>query len=282
MKTILVPVDFSKNSLNAVEYAAAIAKKEKAKMILLHAYHFSPPTSDVPLPGDVVHSLRAEATKKLNALCVEITQIKKIKCEYLVKYDFAVNSILEMSKEKKADLIVMGTKGASGIKEIFLGSNTAKVIENTKIPVIAVPEKAAFSAIKKITYATDYHASDFAVLKKVALLAKSFRAKINVIHAANEELTPETEDMLLDRFKSKAKKKVPYPKISYGIRYGTHLEKILQEHVSKEKPDLIAMSTQRRNLLEKFFGTSATQKMAYHSSIPLLTFHHKQASAVFI
>src|ERR1051326_2237606 len=132
MKTILVPTDFSKNSLNAIDYAVALAKKENAKIILLNSYYFLPSSSDIPYPADIIQSLRTDSINKLNFLCEEISKRKKIKCKMVSKFDLTVPAIIETATEKKAGLIVMGTKGASGLKEVLMGSNTASVIEKAK------------------------------------------------------------------------------------------------------------------------------------------------------
>lgn len=281
-KTILVPTDFSKNSLNAVEYASAIAKKEKAKIILLNAYHYIPPSSDIPLPSDIIHSMHIDSLEKLSALCSEIVKSKKIKCEFLSKFDLAVNAIIETSKEKKSDLIIMGTKGASGIREVLMGSNTASVIEKSKCPLIAVPEKAGYTGINNIMYASDYHESDIDALKKLVELARFFKSRIIVLHASDEEFNRFSEEEYLKIFKNRVQRKIRYNRISYKLAFGKLLKKVLQKEIEESNPDLIAMSTRHRNLFEKLFGTSVTRKMAFHSEIPLMAFHHKKESVVFV
>ena len=282
MKTILVPTDFSKNSINAIDYAVALAKREKAKIILLNAFHIVSPSFDIPLPSDIINSTRIDINKKLEMLCAEIKKTKKVKCDSIVKFDLAVDAIIETTKEVKPDLIIMGTKGASGIKEVLMGSNTASVIEKAQCPVIAVPESARFDGIKKISYASDYYASDIDAMKKLVEIAKLFNAKITVIHVSDEEFTRYSEETYLNDFKSKVRKKIKYDKISYKLVFGKHLEKVLDKEIDEWHPDLLAMSTLHRNLFYKIFGTSVTRKMAFHSEVPLMVFHHKKESVVFI
>ncbi len=282
MKTILVPTDFSKNSFNAVEYASAIAKKENAKIILLNAYHYTPPATDIPMLSDIFETMRTASNERLSALCSEIIKSKKIKCEYISKFDFAVTAIIETSKKEKADLIVMGTKGASGIKEILMGSNTASVIEKAKCPVIAVPENAVFSRIKNIVYASDYHESDIDALRKSVEIAKLFKAKITILHCSDGEYNRLSEEEYMKSFENKVQKKIRYEKMSFKLVYGSFMEGLLQKEIEQSSYDLIAMSTGHRNLFEKIFGRSVTKKMAFHSEIPLMAFHHKKESVVFI
>jgi nucleotide-binding universal stress UspA family protein len=282
MNTILAPTDLSKCADNAVRYAIRFAEKNKSHLIFFHSTFLHIPTrSSTKL---YLKTVEAEKENKAKLLSDNIDRIYKglskkrndKTSSLIVKYSpEAVTDIMQMLKKKSIDLVIMGTKGASGVKEVLIGSNTAKVISEAKVPIIAVPEKAEFTSIGKITYATDYHASDISALKKLIAFISPFKPPINVLHAANEELTPYTEMALLNQFKYKAKKNLKYPRLSFAVKYGKQVEKVLQEHIREEKPDLIAMSTKDRNLLEKLFGTSSTQKMAYHSQIPLLAFHHK-------
>ena len=277
MKKILVPTDFSSNAKNAVDYAVALAKKEKSKLILLHAFHIQYPTSEIPVAMVIeeVSKTQREAEKKLTKLCSDISASKKVECDFICKEGLAMDIVLEISQKIRADLIIMGTKGASGIKEVVFGSNTAIVIEKANCPVIAVPKNASFSGIRNIVFSTDYHESDILTLKRIVEIAKAFKSRVNILHAADEEFKHEIEEELMDSFKKAVSKKIKYNKLSYTIKYSKLLEKVLHQYVKKEMPDLIAMSTRRRNLLEKIFGSSITKKMAYHSNIPLLAFHHK-------
>lgn len=282
-KTILVPTDYSKGSEHALIYAISLAKKEKAKILLLHAFHVSYNISEVREVTDGrLDAIQKSETERMLDLVRKVSSSEKITCDYIIKQGLAVDVILDVIKEKKPQLVIMGTKGAGWLKEMIIGSNTSKVIEYAKCPVIAVPENSEYNGIRKIAYATDYHASDIAALKKITEIAKPFNAEITVIHASDEEFTRETDDELLDKFKKIACHKIKYDKIKFKLIYGKYLEKVLQNHIKNDKPDIIAMSTHYRGIIDKIFGTSVTKKMAFHSQIPLLAFHHKHESIVFI
>lgn len=289
MKTILVPTDLSKCADNATKYAIRYAERNKSHLIFFHStFQLIPTRSSARL---YIRTVEAERKNKEALLTAHIDKIyKSLSIErnakntsLVVKFNpDPVEDIMAMLKKKSIYLVIMGTKGASGIKEVLMGSNTAKVIAQAKVPVIAVPDKAEFRGMEKITYATDYHVSDIGVLKKLTELIKPFNPEIIILHAANEELTRDTEKDLLGKFKIEVSRKLRNVRFSYYVEFGKQLEKVLQEHIKDERPDMIAMSTQRRNLLERLFSKSTTQKMAYHSTIPLLAFHHKQGSVMFI
>jgi nucleotide-binding universal stress UspA family protein len=280
---ILVPTDFSKNASNALDYAITLAKKEKAKILLLHAFHVTYITPDVPAEFMAIEIENAEkmAIKKMKSLFERIKH-ENLECEVFLRQDMAVDLILEVAKDRNPDFIVIGTTGASGLEEIIMGNITATVISKAKCPVIAVPEKASFKHIKHITYATDYLISDLDALKKLVEIAKLFKATITVVHVSNDLLTHENEEEFMNKFKAKVKKKIKYENIAYKLIYGQNFINTLEEYVHHESSDLIAMSTHHQSIYDKIFGKSNTKKMSYHSTIPLLAFHHKKESVIFI
>lgn len=283
-KSILVPTDFSKNANNALDYAISLAKKENAKIILLHAYHVTYVSPEVPMQyiDEITLESEQEAQKKLKLLSTKVTETAKLKCELITRQGLAVDLILETIESKKPTLVVMGTKGASGLKEVIMGSNTAKIIDKAECPVIAVPEKASFSPIKHITYATDYNTSDIDALKKLTEIGKLFNARITILHVCDNEYTLESEKEYMNKFKNKVAEKIKYDKTEFKLLQGKQLLKVMEDYISHESPDLFAMSTHHRNLFDRIFGTSSAKKMAYHTKIPLLVFHYKPEPIFFV
>lgn len=283
MKTILVPTDFSKNANNALKYAVSLAKKAKAKIILLHAYHAVYFSSDVPIEyfSEQLFSIELAAKKQLEALAAKVTK-SGLKCEIINKQGLPVDSIIGCIKDKRADLLVMGTQGASGLKEVLVGSNTASVIGKATCPVITVPAKASFDGMKKIGYATNYRSSDLTALKQLVALAKVFKSRIKLIHIADGEYTLTHEKEYMEEFTEKIKSKTNYNHISTRLLESSDVEKKLEQYLKKESVNLFVVSTKHRNLIERFFGKSITKKLAYHSKVPLMVFHHKKKDIVFI
>jgi nucleotide-binding universal stress UspA family protein len=282
MKTILVPTDFSKNAKNALIYAIEIAKKMKAKIIVLHVPYDTFIITDAVFISKQILAMDRKAKKGLADLSALVENTGNIKCEMLNIQGFTIEVILETIKKKKVDMIVMGTKGASGIKEVIMGSNTAKVIEKATCPVIAVPSKAVFEGFKKITYATNYILSDFLALKQLVAIASVFKSQINVLHVADLEHHPETEEELMQEFMKMAKKKINYPKITYQLIYNIEIELQLEKYLKEKTTSLLVMSTHYRNIIDKVFGKSITKKLALHSKVPLMVFHYKQEPLVLI
>ncbi len=278
MKTILVPTDFSKNAENALTYAIQLAKKEEFKILLFHAFHYNYSVIDTA-PEIVLEQsifIQEGIEKRLKTLAQKTANKNHITCEYLNEQGLLADKIEEIVKNKKIDLIVMGTQGATGLKEIFMGSNTARVIANVACPVIAVPAKSTFKKIKKIIYATDYQIHDIDALQELILLATNFEARIEVLHIANGKFTHIEEIKRMEKFKEKVEKKIQSDYISFNFLFGLEINDIIKEYLEETSINMIAVSTKHRGLFERIFGSSSiTKKIVNHTKIPLIAFHHK-------
>lgn len=286
MKTLLVPTDFSKNAENALDYAVFIAKKEKYKIVLLHVYStlVTLPSPDIPVQyyAEAFESIRETASARLNELKNKVMKKGKIACDILIEEGFTVETIIDVARRKKAYLVIMGTKGASGLTKIIIGSNTAKVIEKIKCPVIAVPEKAKFTGMQQIAYATQYHSSDMPALKKLAAISKGFKPTLHLVHIADGAYTISTEREYMQRFTEKIKKGIKSKSVLATVIEGSSIEKELERYFKKHQIDLLAISTKHRNFIEKMFGKSITKALVFHNKVPLLIFHHKQSSITLV
>lgn len=284
MKTLLVPTDFSLNADKALAYATDMAKQGDFQLLLFHAYHI--PFAGPFIPSQSIESeLKAaqeEAEKRLRGLCAGVILGHKVKCEYAAAHSLPVDAILEACQKHKADLIIMGTKGASSLKRVLIGSVTADVVEKSLCPVLAVPEKAVFHGLKKIVYATDYHHSDLEALKTVLEIAEYFNSAVDIVHVCDGEYTVESERGLLNIFESEVRKTVSYPNLSFNLCKGKSIHDKLRKYSRSRTTDMLVMSTRHRTITDKLFNRSMTKKMAYHTSIPLLSFHYKKEPLVLI
>lgn len=273
MKTILVPTDFSKNSNNALKYAVALATEKKLKIILLHVFQS-------------VEGSREKVTKpktdKLIALSKEIALSNRIGCEIINKEGVLFNVIINTIHEIEPDFVIMGTKGARGIKEILMGSNAEGVIKNSKCPVIIVPKKETFSGINNITYATNYctcsSANSIAVVLQLIQIAKIFNAKINIVEICDEECISDDLKICMNSFKEKINSVIDYKNITFNLIFGNNEELRLEEFSNATSSDLLAISTQNRILIDRLFRGGRENKPINRKSIPLMVLNHKLKS----
>jgi nucleotide-binding universal stress UspA family protein len=271
MKTILIPTDFSTNARHAAQYALTQFGASSAQFILLNAYDPPRPTGMLINLDDIV---KKEAINDLN------NEIALLKREGEMSGELTSEAVLgdtsevieRVANDKKADLIVMGTKGASGLKELLIGSNTAKLIKTTTKPVLAVPESCENKVPKQILLATDYNQlNDLSVLSTLRKIAKRFDATIHIVNVVHNEngkfsFNPVLEKYALNEFFT-------------GIPHHFHMvenesvEEGLNQFSEQHNIDLIALVPGKNNFFDTVFHRSVTNKIAQHSKIPFLVLH---------
>ncbi len=282
MKTIIVPTDFSGNAEAALNYTLEFAKKENALLIVLHAYQVNYPSAETPysLIEEIKSDAQKKAARELKDWCSKFIKGNDIQYIPMAIEGDPKHLIVDIAKEKKADLIVMGTKGAGSVLNQVFGSTAAKIIEKAICPVIAVPQEAILRSPKRITYATDYLNSDISNLKNVIDIAKLFSAQVNILHVANEGQSPGDDVKMLKNFMEKVNTEIFYNNTSFQILGGDNVEQALENYLQDNPSDILAMSAHHRTLFDKILGKSITKHMAYHSTIPLMVFHYNKESSL--
>lgn len=278
---LIVPTDFSTNSKKAALYAAALAQATSSDVRLLHIV--SPPLigSDKRNLGykEKIAAEINEAEIKLEELCGEIKiKYSNRKCDYIVRVAETVDGIISAAVGNKADLIVMGTRGASLIKKILWGSNTANIIEKSPLPVLVIPEEATFMPPDKIVFATSFHDSDVKDVEQLATIASTFGSDIIIVHVVENNEEIESELSLIDFFSGLVSKATTYPNISYRIFKHDNVEIGIKVLIDEIGADMLALSTRDRNPFEKLFSKSITKELSFHSRIPLLAFRVQEAN----
>jgi nucleotide-binding universal stress UspA family protein len=270
MNTILVPTDFSDLSKIAVLYAVQFAEVIKANIILLAVIH--PQEQGILKSKTTEDDLVAIAARHAEQLMKEITE--KGYGAVPVSYQYTIGLPIEDQIERFAvdnevDLIVMGTKGTTGLKRVLLGSSAAAVIDNSSVPVIAVPGNAVFRKVNKIVYATDM-THLYAEAEAVVFFARLLHASISVLYVAPEGSRPEIdikakEETLIQR--------TGYADITFDVAVNNKVAEEVDTFVENEEADMLAVFTHKLDFYEKLFGKSVTRQLAFHSSVPLLAFN---------
>ncbi|MEZ2415574.1 universal stress protein [Muriicola sp. E247] len=274
MKRILLPTDFSDTARNAINYALALFAEESCTFYVLHTY--TPPfyRIDYALGGPAFSAVPdAEVNRSLDGLEKTITEMKGIsgnpdhRFEVISAFNILSHEINDISESKKIDLVVMGTKGATGAREIFIGSNTVYVLRKAIAPVLVIPSNTVFAPINKILFPTDYQseyrASEF---QKILGIAARFNASITVLHVK------ETQDLAKEQLKHREH-------LSYLLRKYEHEFVELQEdlmpyavlsYLENESFGLLAMMNKKHNLLERILDRQNVDQLGYHIKIPFL------------
>lgn len=280
MKKILVPCDFSKSANEAYKVAIDLALKTKGEIFLLHVVPISnlyttgfagePLAFDPGYYGQMEKDIKIELDK-----LVKIGTGKSLKVSTEVVYGDVIVSVKNMIKTHKIDLVVMGTSGSSGLSEIFIGSNTEKVVRFSSVPVLAVKKAIDLKSIKNILVPSTLFLNQTDFVKKLKELQEFFGATLHIL-LINTPMHFRRDAEANETLKEFAK----YYKLSnyklYFRNYAREEEGII-EFAYNEKMDLIAMGTHARKGLAHLFNTSVTEKVVNHVQGPIWTYCLKEA-----
>lgn len=273
IKKILVPTDFSAVAYNAIQYAASLAAILQAEILLFHTY--SLPILSMDTPQSVVSGeidiIEKVAEERLNIIIDKIHEIdEKVSCHFLYRLGAPVDEILKIIDIEKIDLTVMGTSGGGVIKQVTAGSNTAQIVGDAPCPILAIPENAVYAVIRKMAFATDFLDDDFQAINQLAVLANFFGAEIIIAHVSTRDRKKDKD--LLDWFKELTYEKTIYSNISFQLLEHEDIQEGINVFMLDNEIDLLAMSTKKRNFLNKLLHPSQAKKMVYLTKKPLMVF----------
>lgn len=276
MKKILVPTDFSQNSRHALGVAAFIALKTGAKIDLLHTntvMAYTPPLPEYAIFDQPnlteYYEKAAEELYGMKREMLENPTFKNLQIETRIEEGFLYATLKRVVAEDNVDLLVMGTKGASGATEFFVGSNTEKVIRTAECPVLAVPEGSGNFDLRNVVLATTLRPDQGQAFEYLAGWQTNFPFEVNVIYLNNPagfDNNAQIEKSVAD-FAAKAWLKNVHTFVS-GNTFNE--EASILQFAAEQKADIVAMAThQRKGLSHLLFG-SLTEDTVNHSTIPVL------------
>lgn len=260
MKTLLVPVDLSEVSKNALEYSVHFANNIGGKIICLHAFEFE---------ESGMESIGIARDKVMEKLKMFLGQVETFGVP--VELDPYPGSLIEAvestTKNKKVDLVVMGTKGALGFRGLFTNSNTEEVMHRLSKPILVLPEAYDFNGIKRILFCSDLKPLKDEALAPIKELGLVFDAAVTIAHVqTNLENTDITDDELkkeqayLGTQIKQRVRTVEHSNISEGIGY----------FLSYEPSDLIVMIKREHSFLDTLFGVDHTEEVVEDPITPVL------------
>lgn len=283
---ILVPVDFSAASAKSCKLAFNIARHLDVKLVFMHCY-INPIVHSVPY-GDVYvydatlldrmdnaeKNANEEFQKFITNLVHEIGREKweTVKSEFIIKSGYADEDILAYAEENNSRLIVMGTGGET---MDVVGSITADIIYNAKVPVLVVPEDWAekeVSEFNRVVYATNFDEKDFVVIEKLVGLMKPFDVKVFCIHVGKETKS-NWDKARLEGMKDMLAKNYAEKDFDCRLISGEKIPEALDKFIKDEKIDVLSLTTHKRNMISRLFNPSIAKKVVFHSKTPLLIFH---------
>lgn len=265
MKKILVPSDFSENANLALKHAIQVANEFGGIVNVVHIYQIATSTASFVSIDDIVKADReAEVADLIDTMKPLLSNNATI--EGHVRKGNSVENICDLAKKMNVDIIIMGTKGAGGMKKMFMGSTASNVILNTTIPVLVIPNEFSNFKISNITLALDDKKfEDFSVLKPVLDLVKGFGAVLDLLTIIDEAHPKAKIDSALEDHL--AKEGITY---TYFVVKAPEILEGLRNFASREKSDMLCLVHHPRGFFQNIFGQSVAKEMAFDSRVPLL------------
>lgn len=281
MKRIVLPTDFSKNAWNAITYALSIFKGVECEFFIVNAYQVgsSGLATKMGRANDtrLFRLMKEQSERELKRLMEKVRKIDGNPKHSFTTFsivDNLVNAIGKTVYNKEVDYIVMGTKGASGLKEVFMGSNTYKIINEIDFcPIIAVPDEYEIKdSINTIVLATGYeHLFETYELHPLLKLVRLFDSEIWVTYAGNlNELTP--QQLASKKVLEKKLKSVKHKFIE--VEKGSSIHSAIQKTAEENKDvDMVAMINYGHGFFEKLTREAVIKKVSFNSRVPFLVMH---------
>lgn len=280
-KRIVLPTDFSENAWNAVVYALTIFRDVPCDFVVLNAFQVGTSGLSTKMgqanETRLFNLLKEQSERDLREVLERINKTNdnpEHRFETISIADNLVNAIGRTVYNKGVDFIIMGTKGASGLKEVFMGSNTYRIIKEIDFcPIIAVPEDfKSDGAIETILLATGYeHLFESYELKPLLQIAKLFGSKIKITHVGSlDELTPEQKTSR--NVIKKQLKGVEYDFI--GVEKDASINNTIQKMVERDSAvQMVAMINHDRSFFERLTREPVIKKVSFNSKVPFLVIH---------
>ena len=274
MLTILLPTDFSKNSMNAIKYALEFFKYQKTTFYFMNAYqnefydHDELVSRDVF--EDVLKSVRNESQTSLENLLKTVKEISpnpRYTYHIISAYNTLVDEANLISEAKNIDLIIMGTKGKSDERHIVFGSQTFQVLKYVQCPVLAIPSNYTNTQPKHILFPTNYLMPyKRRELKLLSELAKSYRSTIDVLHVSkSHKLSIRQEDN-----QAFIKDTLRENEVNFCHEESKKVAETIKKHIKENNIDMITMVNTQHSFLEDMLFPSTIDKVSLGLEIPIL------------
>ncbi|AVI49692.1 universal stress protein [Pukyongia salina] len=274
MKKILLPTDFSTNSVHAINFALNFFKGEEVHFVFLNIQKSSEYITDDLLtasPNSSVHeAISSDNTENLKALEAKYRdkfQDEKFTFETIFDFDVFIDAIAQIVSAKNIDLIVMGTNGASSAKEVIFGSNTLQVIRHIACPVLAIPEDFEYNTSEKVLLSIDNNEiPSRAALAPLLQLIETHDFEIHVLSIYESGCTKTEENELQKKLADRLSGLSPIFHTMENIPVPSAIESFTQ----LTQTDMHAVFIKEQSFLERLIGGPDKSKLSYRTNIPLL------------
>ncbi|MFD0797235.1 universal stress protein [Maribacter chungangensis] len=280
MKKILIPTDFSQNSKNAIRYSLDMFKETSCHFFLLYVNIEGSDLTEKPIYNfgtNIIVEKEPKAVSQkvqdLEKFVVSISSKKKHHQFTTIRENgFFLKTIREHIKEKEIDLIVMGTRGASELKEFFMGTRSGDVIAKVECDVLVIPDKVGFKGLGQVIFPVDFeinYSDD--TLKRMVNLISSERAHIHLLYVTKSQIPIFEEVTVRQKQLQQQLSKIVHNPISFQRIISKNVAKGITDFAKNLSADLIVMISKEYGLLQRLFKDTTVEELSFDTKIPLLS-----------
>ena len=260
-KNILIPIDYSECSINALKYAADISITNNAKLTVLNI-------SDSGKPNNESHEKKSSGQRSGYSRVEDL--LANVRYEFVRREGNITKEILRIQQAFGSELIVMGTQGAHNLNRKLFGTNTTEIITKADCAVMAVPLESVYSGFKRVVLATDMHRKNLEMVESAINMIQAFEPELMLLHV-NGKTDPRVElEYALSEIPKEVRKHINYEKTSMYVSSFKKVDEGIAHFIKRKKADLLIMITEHRSLFKGLVDKSETKKMAFQTTIPLL------------
>lgn len=273
MKRILVPTDFSEHAEYALKVAAQIARENNSEIILLHMLELPHQAGDALGSGHDIPEImffKNQAIRNLEEL-MDADYLEGIEVSEIIQFDKAFEGILAVSKINNIDFIVMGSHGSNGFQEMFMGSNTEKVVRFSDVPVLVIKGETTNFKARNFVFASDFSQEIKKPFKQLLGFAKAFNSHLQLVMINTPSSFKPTH--VAEKIMSDFMKEFNFPNHTLHIYNDVNIEKGILNFSNNVQADVIGMCTHaRRTGFAHFFNGSISEDLVNHAIRPVITF----------
>ncbi len=273
MKNILVPVDFSNCSKNALENAISLADKLNMGLVIFHSvmipasFMEGAPITSMDM---ALEPMEKKAKADIKELFEEFPALRKISTQTKVQYGPLSDQISGITDEMDIALIVMGTHGSKGLRRTLLGSNAYHVMKKVSCPVIALPEDRNLTQMKQFVFAIDCHETPgHDVITMVVNLTKAYFGELHLVHVDND-MVDQKRQLEVARSMEKYLKSMPH---KFHFLHDEDVEKALTDFTLSQDFDLLMLVAKHHGFLDRIRHGSHTKKLISDIPFPIMVLH---------
>lgn len=265
MINFLVPVDFSDNSLRALEYAVGLAEKSGANVVVCHVQNKGSFLSG--LKGAGQQDEKVEARQKMNSFLASLTYPAAAMPETILREGDTVDEIAGAIEEYGVSLVVMGTGGGKTFKKRIFGTTAEAIAKRGICPILVIPENGIMKPSQHIVYAADFENGDQVTTMQLVQLKELFNASLTFLHVKSEKQPDYIDDNYI---KDSLMKQFPQADINFVEIRNDDVAEGISNYVQANDTNLLAFTILNRNFFENLTHSSVSAKLLHSLNLPML------------